>query len=116
MKRNQAHGKLGESLAIRYLLDEGYDIIERNFRHRHAEIDIIAQKGEMLVFVEVRARQDNTYGYPEETISDKKIEKIMEGAEHYIFSKNWTKAIRFDIVSVDLGDETEIHHFKDAFY
>ncbi len=75
------------------------------------------QDGNCLVFVEVKARRGNPrFGYPEEAVADKKIEKIQEGAEAFIVEQNWLGPIRFDIVSVQLSSqEPHITYFKDAF-
>jgi len=91
-------------------------VAERNYRYKRAEIDLIAQKDECIVFVEVKTRSSNAYGHPEEAVNEKKARKIVEGAEHYVQEKEWAGNIRFDIVAVSLGAEFEIRHFEDAFY
>lgn len=104
----------GENLAANYLVKNGYSLLERNYRHKHSEIDIIAKKEQIIVFVEVKARNSSSFGNPEEAVNGKKIKKIIEGAENYIYDNNWLGRIRFDIISVDLKID-KIMHFEDAF-
>jgi putative endonuclease len=109
-------GNAGENLAAEYLEKKGYEIIVRNFRHKHAEIDLIVKKNNMIVFVEVKTRSSFSYGPPEAFVDYHKAAKIMEGAEQYTYTKKWEGNIRFDIVSVKVGLEPEIVHFEDAFH
>ena len=110
-------GKEGEQNATDFLIGKGYEIMVRNYRHRHAEIDIIAKKGKMLLFVEVKTRRNLSYGMPETFVDYAKTKLIMKAAEHYIFDIDWQFDIRFDIISVVINqNETKIHHVEDAFY
>ena len=77
------------------------------------EIDIIAKHGKLLVFVEVKARKNNYYGYPEEFVNKAKASNIIRAAQNYIITKNWVSGIRFDIIAIT-GEE--LVHFEDAFY
>ena len=77
-------GDRGEKLAADYLRSRGYDIIESNFRCREGEIDIVARKGETLVFVEVRTRRGRDFGTPEESISPLKQQRLVSLAEAYV--------------------------------
>ena len=109
-------GKLGEDKAADYLTEKGYEIVARNYRFKHAEIDMIAKKGKLLIFVEVKTRTNTNYGMPEEFVDYAKTRLIMRVAEHYIFATNWHFDVRFDIVSVVIGkDSIRIKHFEDAF-
>lgn len=116
MSLNQERGDFGERLAATYLEQKGYAIVERNYRYRRAEIDIIAQKENLLLFVEVKARTNKHYGYPEEAVDNKKAAMIVMAADQYIYEKQWEFDIRFDIVSIDLRGKTSISHFEDAFF
>ena len=107
-------GNKGESLAADFLEKKGFMILERNYRFGHAEIDLIVQRQNWVLFVEVKTRNSSHYGEPEDFVDHKKINKIFEAAEEWIFSTDWKGHIRFDIVSVKLGDEPEITHFEDA--
>lgn len=111
---NKAKGKYGEDLAVSYLKKKGFEIVERNFRHSHGEIDIIGMiKNELLIFVEVKSRKGNSYGEPETFVSSAQQKQIISTAEHYIYAINWMKDIRFDIISI-IGEK--VVHIEDAFY
>lgn len=109
-------GNQGENMAADFLEASGYKILERNYRHKRSEIDLIATKDNLLVFVEVKARSSRAFGEPEAFVNDRKAEKIFEAAEHYMLETNWRGNIRFDIVSVVFMKEPEIVHFEDAFH
>jgi len=113
---NQIAGKKGEKLAATFLERSGYELIAANYRSGRGEIDLIVKRANMLVFVEVKARLGNRYGYPEEAVTPKKSAKLIETAEAYLQATGWTGMIRFDIVAVDLTENGEIQHFEDAFY
>jgi putative endonuclease len=107
-------GQLGENLAATYLEQKGYTIRQRNYRYRRSEIDLIAMHDSFLVFVEVKTRTSVAFGEPETFVDDRKLEKLMEGAEEYVLENNWHGHIRFDIVSVYLRDGVpEITHLED---
>jgi putative endonuclease len=117
---NHAHafGQYSEALAANYLVTKGFTILAQNFRYKRFEIDIIVKKGELIVFVEVKARKNNLFGNPEAFVSKKKIRAIRLVAEHYLRSKNHKQTIRFDIISV-LGRKeggVEVMHLEDSFY
>jgi len=110
-------GKEGEELAANFLTAAGYQIIDRNYRYKRSEVDLIATKDKMLVFIEVKTRGSHNFGYPEEFVDEKKAEKVLEGAEQYMIDKDWRGAVRYDIISVSIIDgETEVKHFMDAFH
>jgi putative endonuclease len=110
---NQSRGKHGEALAVSFLQSCGFEIIEQNYRYRRNEIDLIGIfNNQLLVFFEVKNRSNNQFGEPESFVSDKQQSRIKEAAEEYIFAINWTKDIRFDILTVLSGHVT---HFEDAF-
>ncbi len=107
-------GKQGEDLAADYLVQQGFEVVARNYRHKHAEIDLIVQQNDWLIFVEVKTRSSTAFGEPESFVDWKKGRKIMEAAEEYIFANDWHGHIRFDIVAVTLKQPPEIVHFEDA--
>lgn len=113
---HQLSGQKGEDLAAQFLEKKGYQIRERNFRYKRAEIDMIAQRDNILVFVEVKARSSTTFGYPEDFVDKKKAALIISAADYYINDNNWEGMIRFDIISIMLHPQVTIHHFEDAFY
>lgn len=108
-------GKYGEDLAVSYLRNKGFEIVERNFRHRKGEIDVIGiWNNELLVFFEVKLRKRDDYGEPEEFVSRAQERSIIDTAEEYIYGINWMKDIRFDIISIKDGEG--IQHIEDAFH
>lgn len=116
MAQHNETGKQGEAEATRYLREQGYEIMFRNYRYQHAEIDLIAKKGKLLLFVEVKTRTNLSYGNPEEFVSYTKAKLVMKAAEQYIFANDWLYDIRFDIIAVTIaGSELRIHHIEDAF-
>ena len=114
---HQQWGREAEDLAASYLQQKGFNILVRNYRYQKAEIDIIAQRGHCLAFVEVKARKSSSYGYPETFVSPAKQALIREAAENYIIEQDWTQAMRFDIIAVlQHNGNIQITHFEDAFY
>jgi len=116
MSKNKELGLEGEQLAADYLNKKGYEILEMNYRYKRSEIDIIAVKDDLLVFVEVKARTNTKYGLPENFVDDQKAVNIIQGADHYIKETNWKGNIRFDIISIVKKKNAELLHFEDAFY
>lgn len=109
-------GKRGEDLAAAFLESKGYQVLVRNYRHGHSEIDLVIKKDQLLVFVEVKARRSKAYGEPESFVSKAKAARVIAAAEQFVFENNWQHNIRFDIVAISLGKENRIEHFEDAFY
>ena len=116
MTTSQDFGKLGEDLAVNYLINKGYQILERNWRSGHKEIDIIALDGDTLVAVEVKTRKSNTYGEPDIAVGAMKQQMLIWAADAYVRYKNLDVEVRFDIVSIVITDTGEhIEHIEDAF-
>jgi len=110
-------GKRGEDLAAEYFLEEGYEILERNWRFKHIEVDIIARDKDQLVIAEVKTRSGNTYGEPSSAVDIRKQRSLVYAAERYIFSRNLDIDVRFDIVSIIIGrDRTVLEHIREAFH
>ena len=110
-------GKEGEKLAEGFLVDKGFSVLKRNYRYRRSEIDLIVRRDNWLIFVEVKTRTSNAFGYPEEFVEPSQEKKIFEGALNFMIETNWLGNVRYDIVAVDLsGIEPDIRHFEDAFY
>lgn len=102
----QMTGDYGEDLACEYLKKNGYRILERNYRIRGGEIDIVAMDGETLVFVEVKARWSHEYGLPAESMTPWKIKYLVKTAQFYVLKIGWgSKEYRLDFVSVDFVDD-----------
>lgn len=117
---NQQIGKLGEDLACKYLKENKYTIIERNFNCKQGEVDIIAYDTyrNELVFLEVKTRFNLVYGRPSEAVSKVKQRHIISVAKYYIYKVNIKNtAIRFDVIEGFLdNNEYNINHIKQAFY
>jgi len=102
-KRNV--GSTGEVIAEKFLMNNGYRILEKNFYYQHGEVDIIAKDGETLVFVEVKTRRSGRFGAPEEAVTPKKQEILRRTAEGYVILKNLNNVeCRFDVVSVSMNN------------
>ena len=100
---------LGENLATKYLQNKGYVIIERNFRQRYGEIDIIAISKNTLVFIEVKTRKSLVYGEPLESITPKKLRDIIKTAQYYALTNDkLPKQLRIDAISVLLNKHNNI--------
>lgn len=111
-----AFGKMGEEMAARYLEDQGYIIVERNYRKGHLEIDLIALDGDEIVVVEVKTRSHDIILDPEDAVGHKKRLALIRLANQYARSHGRTENIRLDIVAiVSNADGTEIKHIKNAF-
>lgn len=108
-------GNIGEDLAIKFLMDLGYEILEKNFIKNHGEIDIISKDKNFIVFVEVKSRKNINYGYPREFVNNKKIKKLQETAQFYLMEKNLLHCpFRFDVVEI-IFEKKEINHIINAF-
>ncbi|MBS1558185.1 MAG: YraN family protein [Bacteroidetes bacterium] len=109
-------GKEGEQLAADFLETKGFEIVARNFRHKRSEIDLIAKKNNWLIFVEVKLRSSEAYGYPEDFVDRKKAKNIIEGAEEYTYRQRWQGPVRYDIVSItDRPGEKKLYILKMRF-
>lgn len=109
-------GTLGEKKAIEYLISKGYTVLHKNWRYQKAEIDIIAQKADLLIAVEVKTRSSSVFGNPQDFVNQKKIRLLVHAFDHYIVSNDLDVKARFDIIAVLLNQsETKIEHLEDAF-
>lgn len=114
---NKAKGAYGEDLACRELEKNGYVILERNYRYRNGEIDIIAEKDGIIIFVEVKFRTSTKNGMPCGAVDFKKQKKIINTALMYIQQKNLLdSSFRFDVIEVLALDTVKIRHIKNAFW
>ena len=103
-RQRQSLGEAGENLAVRELTARGYAILERRYRSRYGEIDIIAQAGETLVFVEVKARTGNAFGGGGAAVTRQKQQRIARLAEEFLARRRIVdRPCRFDVVTVDVG-------------
>lgn len=110
-------GKIGEQLATDYLHRQGYSILERNFIYDKAEIDIIAKKEEQIVIVEVKTRNSDFFGDPQDFVTKGKIKLLVKAANEYIVSNKLDLEVRFDVIAVLKNKHVEkLEHFENAFY
>lgn len=109
-------GKQGEDAAAAYITKHGYELIVRNWRYRRSEVDVIASKGKVLHFFEVKTRSSD-YILPEESVSTKKLNKLKEAAEEYLFQHPQWKMIQFNILSIIIRVDMTIEYFliEDVF-
>jgi len=114
----RAQGDAAEERACRHLDRSGFTIVERNFRTRGGEIDIVARKGDVLVFVEVRSREVTDFGTPEESVTPAKRRRIVATARQYLSKvppSSWREA-RFDVITIEgSGDAAVLRHYPAAF-
>jgi len=115
--QKQKFGEEGESIAARYLLKKGYRILERNYRTKLGEIDIIAKDNDTIVFVEVKSRRSWQFGNPKGAVTPQKQRKISTVALYYLKVNNHSNArARFDVVAVTVTrDKPQIEIIKNAF-
>jgi putative endonuclease len=117
-KAGKNTGCLGEEIAVAYLRHKGYSIVERNYRRRFGEIDIIAKDGETVVFVEVKTRKSARFGSPFDAVDLHKQKKMSRVALAYLSScRLFDRPARFDVVAVFLrrGSSPEVEIIQDAF-
>tara|TARA_Y100000782_G_scaffold114469_1_gene150736 strand:- start:11743 stop:12105 length:363 start_codon:yes stop_codon:yes gene_type:complete len=109
-------GKEGEEIATQHLVENGWKILNRNWRFGREEIDIIAIKEDTVAIVEVKTRFSNFIGEPYEAVTRSKQKSIIRAANHYIESKDLDVEVQFDIISIVLNKNTrKINHIEDAF-
>jgi putative endonuclease len=109
-------GKKGEKLAIDYLLKNDFKILETNYRYLKAEVDIIAQKKDVLAVVEVKTRSTDYFGSPQDFVNPKKIKLLLSAIDYYVVEKDLDVEVRFDIIAIiHQNNNTKIEHLEDAF-
>jgi putative endonuclease len=114
---SQKYGAEGEAFAANYLKNLGYEILERNWRFKKLEVDIIVRKGNVIAFVEVKTRKNNTFGEPEIFVTRKKQNFLIAAANHYIIENNMDVESRFDIIAISqLHQDHSVKHLEGAFY
>lgn len=117
MAKHNELGELGEDLAVEELEKNGYEIVERNWRYKKAEIDIIARKNEVLAIVEVKTRSSDYFGDPQDFVNTKKIKMLVEAVNEYVNSKDLDVEVRFDIIAIIINEnKLTLEHLEDAFF
>ena len=116
--QKQTIGKLGEDLACDYILKNGYKIVERNYRYGHGEIDIIAKHKNIIVFIEVKTRNNLEFGPPELAVTKNKQRQVRKIAEAYLYDKKIeNEDCRLDVIGILLikNSAPQINHIENAF-
>jgi putative endonuclease len=115
---NKYTGKKGEEMAAAYLIKNGYNIVERNWRFKHWEVDIIASKGNCMHFFEIKTRSSDMYGHPEESISKQKMMNLRNAAEEYQYVHPEWKYVQFNVLAIKMffNQPVEIMLFEDVYF
>jgi putative endonuclease len=117
MASHNETGKQGEELAARWLKEHGYELLHRNWRHSHYEIDIVATKGKFLHFVEIKTLNAPTDCFPEASVTKKKFKHLQKAVDEYLFLNPGHKWIQYDVLSIIIhsGRECEYFLLEDVF-
>ncbi len=110
---NKILGAKGERAARRFLKRNGYKILEKNFKSPFGEVDVIAQKGEVIAFIEVKTRISDSFGSPSQAVTPERQKRYFNAARYYFAERQIDFVVRFDIIEVFRG---EINHIENAFY
>ena len=112
-------GKKGEQIAAKHLLHKGYKILEKSWRYSRCEVDIICKEEEqdITIFVEVKTRSSDYFGYPEEFVTRAQQKRLAKAAEAYMYENELNGEMRFDIVAISISPQkTSLKHIEDAFF
>lgn len=114
---SRLRGDKGEAAAARFLKRRGFRVLDRNWRHRQWELDLICRDGDTIVFVEVKTRKAGTMGIPADGLTRAKQARLVKAASQYLTRKKlWDEPCRFDLAGVvDTGDSMEVEHTENAF-
>jgi putative endonuclease len=117
MAQHNELGNWGEDMAVEFLVDKGYEIKERNWRFKKAEVDIIATMENTLVAVEVKTRSTDYFGNPQDFIKPKKIKLLVKAVDEYVNRNDLDVEVRFDVIAIiKTENEVKIEHLEDAFF
>jgi putative endonuclease len=118
MAQHNDLGRKGELMAKLYLEQQGYEIMDENWCHGKAEIDLIAYKDKVIIFTEVKTRTGNGFGEPEDFVDNRKQRLIAGAADEYIYLMNHQGEVRFDIIAILFRNEEnyKLNHIEDAFW
>ena len=110
-------GKQGEKLAVEFLQNNGYEILETNWTFQKAEVDVIAKREDVLAIVEVKTRSSIDFGLPQDFVRPKKIQLLVKAVNEYVTQNDLDVSVRFDIIAIQKnGNEFIIEHLEDAFH
>jgi putative endonuclease len=111
MAHHNNTGFMGEQMAAKYLLEKGFSILHQNWRHGNWEVDFIASLNNTLHFIEVKTRRTQKFGYPEEDVTKKKMAKLINASEEFLFLHPECKLIQFDILSISIPKDKPTEYF-----
>ena len=111
-------GRKGELIAKQHLEQQGYEILDENWTHGKAEIDLIAYKDKVIIFTEVKTRSGNGFGEPEDFVDNRKQRLLADAADEYIYLMDHQGEVRFDIIAILFKNENnyKLNHIEDAFW
>ncbi|WP_282043799.1 YraN family protein [Winogradskyella flava] len=117
MAQHNELGKKGEQLAVEFLIKNGYEILQRNYRFDKAEVDVIAQKEDILAIVEVKTRSTTDFGNPQDFVKPKQIKNLVKAVDEYVTERELDVEVRFDVIAI-VKEKTGfgIEHLENAFY
>ncbi len=111
--QKQLLGKKGEQLAADYLTKHGFHIIDRNFKARYGELDIIALEGTALVFIEVKTRIGREFGLPEEAVTPRKLAEVIKTGQYYkLLHPELPESLRIDVIGIELFSDETVKYFN----
>ncbi|WP_159022287.1 YraN family protein [Formosa sp. L2A11] len=117
MAEHNELGELGEDMAVDFLQKKGYEILERNYRYRKAEVDILAKTDDVLAVIEVKTRSSAFFGDPQDFVKPKQIQRLVTAVDAYVANNNLDLEVRFDIIAiVKTNKKFELEHLENAFY
>jgi len=118
MAQHNDLGRKGELMAKQHLELNGYEILEENWSHGKAEIDLIAYKDKVIIFTEVKTRSGNAFGEPEDFVDNRKQRLLAGAANEYVYLMNHQGEVRFDIIAILFKNEEnyKLNHIQDAFW
>jgi len=118
MAQHNDLGRKGELMAKLYLEQQGYEIMDENWCHGKAEIDLIAYKDKVIIFTEVKTRTGTGFGEPEDFVDNRKQRLLADAADEYIYLMNHQGEVRFDIIAILFRNEEnyKLNHIEDAFW
>lgn len=117
MAQHNVLGNQGEQLAVNFLTDLGYEILERNYRFDKAEVDIIARLNDILAIVEVKTRSTTDFGNPQDFVKPKQIQRLVKAIDEYVTSNQLDVEVRFDVIAIVRdGKNFKIDYLENAFY
>lgn len=111
MASHNQTGITGEAMAVKYLTEKGFAILHQNWRYSHWEVDIIASKEGILHFIEVKTRRTKKFGHPEEAVSKKKMQNLINASEEFLYQQPQWKRIQFNILSITILKKQPVEYF-----